>query len=144
MSVYLSDELRQRLIKADDHQCAYCQTTAANTGQLMTVDHIIPRSQGGSTEFNNLCFCCRACNEFKGQKTGAEDPLSGEIVPLYHPRQQLWQEHFAWDEAGASLAGLTAIGRATIVALKMNNQVIVSARHRWVSTGWHPPRQGQT
>jgi len=37
------------------------------------------------------------------------------------------------------VVGLTAIGRATIVALKMNNEVIVDARRRWVSAGWHPP-----
>ena len=35
--------------------------------------------------------------------------------------------------------GLTAVGRATIVALNMNNAVIVYARRRWVSVGWHPP-----
>ncbi len=140
MSVYLSDELRRRLIKVDDHQCIYCQTTSANTGQVMTVDHIIPKSQGGSTEFTNLCFCCRACNQFKGQQTTAEDPLSGEIFSLYHPRQQLWSEHFTWDAPGTSLVGLTAVGRATIIGLKMNNQVIVSARRRWVSAGWHPPK----
>ena len=31
------------------------------------------------------------------------------------------------------------LGRATIVALNMNNAVIVYARRRWVSVGWHPP-----
>ncbi len=104
----------------------------------MTVDHIIPKSQGGSTEFANLCFCCRACNEFKGQKITAEDSSSGEVVSLYHPRQHLWQEHFTWNEPGTSLVGLTTVGRVTIIGLKMNNQAIVSARRRWVSAGWHP------
>jgi hypothetical protein len=44
-----------------------------------------------------------------------------------------------WDESGALLVGLTSIGRATIIALNMNNPVIVAVRHRWVSVGWHPP-----
>ena len=107
----------------------------------MTVDHIIPTSQGGETEFANLCFCCRTCNEFKGGQTKTEDPLSGEIVPLFHPRQQVWREHFTWDETGVYLTPLTATGRATIIALKMNNPVIIAARRRWVSVGWHPPAQ---
>jgi hypothetical protein len=34
---------------------------------------------------------------------------------------------------------LTAIGRATIIALNTNNEVIVDARRRWVGVGWHPP-----
>ena len=40
-------ELRQHLVDVDDHHCAYCQTTEANTGQPMVVDHIIPEAQGG-------------------------------------------------------------------------------------------------
>ena len=105
----------------------------------MTVDHIIPESRGGLSEFDNLCFCCRRCNEFKGGKTEAQDPLTGKVVPLYHPRRQNWHEHFAWDETGALLVGLTGIGRATVPALNMNDRIIVVARRRWVSVGWHPP-----
>jgi hypothetical protein len=36
------------------------------------------------------------------------------------------------------ILGLTAVGRATILALNMNNTVIEDARRRWVSVGWHP------
>jgi len=35
--------------------------------------------------------------------------------------------------------GLTAIGRATAAALRINNAVIVFARSRWAINGWHPP-----
>lgn len=139
MSAYLSPELRMRLEDVDDHCCAYCQTTTANTGQPMTVDHIIPEVRGGLTAFENLCFCCRRCNEFKAAQTQVKDPLTGEYVALYHPRQQRWHDHFMWDEAGMIIIGLTAVGRATILGLYMNNAVIVAARRRWVSVGWHPP-----
>lgn len=44
---YLPVALRARLLEADDHRCAYCQTTEENTGQPMTIDHIIPQAQGG-------------------------------------------------------------------------------------------------
>jgi len=136
---YLSAELQQCLHEADDRRCAYCQTAETNTGHPMTVDHIMPRSLGGLTIFDNLCFACRSCNQFKGQTITAADPLTGKIVPLYHPRQQTWSKHFAWTESGILLMGLTEVGRATIIALKINNPVIVDARSRWVSVGWHPP-----
>ena len=136
---YLPADLRDHLLEADNRHCAYCYTTEANTGQPMTTDHIIPQAQGGEPTFDNLCFACRCCNEFKGSTASAQDPLTGETVALFHPRQETWVEHFQWDESGALLTGLTAIGRATIVALNMNNPVIVDARRRWVSVGWHPP-----
>jgi len=104
----------------------------------MTVDHVIPESKGGLTEFDNLCFSCRRCNEFKGCTLTAKVPLSKRIAPLYHPRRQNWNEHFAWDETGVLITGLTDIGRATIIALNMNDPIIVAARRRWVSVGWHP------
>jgi hypothetical protein len=46
-----------------------------------------------------------------------------------------------WDESSVFLIGSTVIGRATILALNMNNPLIVAARHRWVSVGWHPPQE---
>ena len=105
----------------------------------MTYDHIQPRSKGGDTSFENLCLACRSCNEFKGNLTQAIDPLTAELVPLFHPRQQQWSEHFVWSADGTRIEGLTVIGRATVVALRMNHPVIIGARRRWVSSGWHPP-----
>jgi 5-methylcytosine-specific restriction endonuclease McrA len=62
MSVYLPGNLRRQLEEVDDHRCAYCQTTQANSGQRMVPDHIIPVSRGGQTIFENLCFSCRMWN----------------------------------------------------------------------------------
>lgn len=138
---YLPTNLHYRLVEADNRHCVYCYTSEANTGQPMSVDHIIPQAQGGDTIFENLCFACRRCNEFKGSATHAQDPLTDETVMLFHPRQHQWIDHFQWDETGTLLIGLTTIGRATIVALNMNNSIIVDARRRWVSVGWHPPSQ---
>jgi hypothetical protein len=110
----------------------------------MTVDHIVPQAQDGPTTAeslasDNLCFACWRCNEFKGSAITGCDPLTGEIVPLFHPRTQTWNKHFAWDASGTRVIGLTVIGRATVVALNMNDAIIVNARRRWVSVGWHPP-----
>jgi len=138
VSNYLSKDLLNRLQDVDNRHCAYSHTKEANTGQPMTVDHIISKSQGGKTVFENLCFACRCCNEFKRGQMTANDPLTGESVRLFHPRQHIWNEHFMWSESSVVLVGITAIGRATIVALRINNPVIVAARRRWVSVGWHP------
>lgn len=139
MSAYLSVELRRQLLEADDHCCAYCQTAQSNSGYPMVIDHIIPRKQGGRTVFGNLCYACHRCNEFKGAATEIEDPLTDKAVPLFHPRQQQWRDHFTWDSAGIHIVGLTAVGRVTIIALRLNNEVIVNARQNWVSAGLHPP-----
>lgn len=141
MSIYLTSALRQRLEDADDHLCVYCQTSVANTGQALTVDHVTPQSGGGETEFENLCLACRRCNQFKGSTIIATDPLTGEKVSLFHPRRDRWSEHFTWGATGTHLIGLTTVGRATILALAMNDETIVSARRRWVSAGWHPPHR---
>lgn len=106
----------------------------------MTVDHIVPVSQGGATQFENLCFAYRQCNEFKGAQYAGVDPLTGERTPLFNPRQELWETHFSWDDSNTRVIGLTAVGHATVIALNMNNEVVVQARQRWVAVGWHPPR----
>jgi hypothetical protein len=140
MSAYLTTELRRQLLEVDDHRCAYCQTTQANSGYPMVLDHIVPRSQDGATQFDNLCFACHRCNEFKGATTALADPLTEVLTPLFHPRRHSWEEHFTWDEAGIRVMGLTAIGRVTVIALNINNEVILDARRNWVSVGWHPPK----
>lgn len=139
MSTYLSVELRRQLEEVDNGQCVYCQTREDNTGQSLTVDHIIPVAKNGGTVFQNLCRACRRCNESKREQTDGVDPLTGIKVPLYHPREELWADHFRWGQTGIRLHGLTTTGRATIVALDMNNALICFARRRWVNAGWHPP-----
>jgi len=54
--------------------------------------------------------------------------------------QQKIRKHFAWSERGKELKGLTAIGQATIEALRMNRPVLVQARAMWINLGEHPPQ----
>jgi hypothetical protein len=60
-------------------------------------------------------------------------------VPLYHPRRERWSAHFAWQADGLLIAGLTPTGQATVMALRLNRPLLVHARRRWISAGWHPP-----
>ncbi|MEW5987092.1 MAG: HNH endonuclease [Chloroflexota bacterium] len=131
--------LRRQLTAEFGNQCAYCHTLTLITGGRMVIDHIIPEIAGGQTEWANVCLACHSCNEFKGTQVKATDFKTGRQVPLFHPRQQSWREHFRWSADGCEIVGLTPTGRATIVALNMNNFEIVEARRRWVAVGWHPP-----
>jgi hypothetical protein len=60
-------------------------------------------------------------------------------VELFHPRQQQWREHFAWDERFERILGLTASGRATVEALQLNRVELVNLRKLLYATGEHPP-----
>ena len=131
--------LRQQVIAEAHQRCEYCQTQQRLIGMPLVIDHIIPRSLGGSQDRANLAASCYRCNEFKGSRMTAVDPLTGEQVALYNPRQQTWTEHFTWIETGTQIAGLTPTGRATVDSLKLNNDYVVASRRLWVAENWHPP-----
>ncbi|MFQ5859346.1 MAG: HNH endonuclease [Anaerolineae bacterium] len=137
----ISSALRHLIAERDKNRCAYCRTTEENCGLRMHVDHIIPESAGGPTTPDNLCLACFSCNVYEGGQQTGIDPSTGEPVPLFHPLRQRWHDHFAWDESKTQIIGLTPCGRATVVALKVNNPTVLRARRRWVSAGWHPPEE---
>jgi hypothetical protein len=130
----------RRLVRARAKgRCEYCQTSEWLSGLPCEIDHIVPRAKGGPTTADNLCLACASCNGYKRATTHAVDPESGEEVAIFNPRRQRWDEHFAWSEDGTRIVGLTACGRATVVALKLNHPLAVAARSIWVSIGLHPP-----
>ncbi len=134
-------KLKQRVYERAAACCEYCQTSEENCGQMMTVDHIDPN--GGDTS-DNLCLCCWNCNTSKHKATTAPDPETKTTVSLYNPRIHNWSEHFEWIENGAQVQGHTPIGRATVIRLKMNRPAIVTARKRWITLGYHPPKIEKT
>jgi hypothetical protein len=137
---YVPVELRERVRVASRYRCGYCLCAEAFTGMLMEIDHLIPESLGGLTEEDNLWLACTLCNDYRGNRTDGPDPETGEKVRLFDPRHQVWADHFRWSAAGDEMIGLTATGRATVDALRLNLAVRVTARRNWVTAGWHPPR----
>ncbi len=133
--------LRRRIRARAQYRCGYCLRAEELAGERMTLEHLRPESKGGKTEEQNLWLACRRCNEYKGVQTHALDPLTGKRVRLFNPHAQAWSEHFAWDESGTEIQGLTPTGRATIAALRLNNPEIVVARRLWVAAGWWPPEE---
>ncbi|MBE7468961.1 MAG: HNH endonuclease [Anaerolineae bacterium] len=137
--VHISTTIRRRVAEAARYRCGYCQTQQAVIGIPLHIEHIIPLALGGSSNEDNLWLACSACNNYKGVQTQALDPETKEQVLLFNPRTQLWADHFAWSDDRAEIIGLTAMGRATVEALKLNQPLIRLARRRWVVAGWHPP-----
>lgn len=88
---------------------------------------------------DNLALACPGCNGHKYNKTEAPDPADGELVPLFNPRKQEWQDHFKWNEDFSHVVGLTPTGRATVSALNMNRPGVVNMRLALFVIGSHPP-----
>lgn len=58
---------RKNVLVRDAFQCQYCG--AEHTAADLTIDHIIPKVQGGSNQWTNVVTCCRSCNIKKGGRT---------------------------------------------------------------------------
>jgi hypothetical protein len=119
-------------------RCEYCHAPEAVFNFRFEVEHIFPSADGGSNQFSNLCLACRACNSFKGAFMQGVDPESGETVLLFHPRQDVWDEHFAFDAASYEIRGLTPVGRATVERLRFNDVFQLEARPRWMILSFFP------
>ena len=127
----MQDQVRER----DQHRCAYCRSFEALTVTSFEIDHIVPKSAGGQTTESNLCLACPTCNRYKGASQTAVDPETGEDVPLFHPRKDRWNEHFAWQDEQTRIVGLTPTGRATVAKLRMNRAQMVRLRGLWRKLG---------
>ena len=69
----------------------------------------------------------------------APDPATDTVVPLYHPRQQRWRDHFTWSDNFTEIIGLTPTGRATVAALQLNRTGLVQLRRVLYLVEEHPP-----
>jgi hypothetical protein len=141
VSPYISEAIRASVRASAGDRCGYCRSPQYLVLGPLEVEHIVPTARGGADDEANLWLACRMCNNFKSAHTHAVDPLSGQRTRLFNPRQQLWSQHFAWNDDGTQIVGRTATGRATVIALQLNNVIAVTVRRAWVSAGWHPPEE---
>jgi hypothetical protein len=134
-----SPALRQQVIDRAQGCCEYCFTQRRFSSDPFSIEHIVPRSRGGASEPGNLALSCQGCNNLKYSHFSGVDPVSGAEVPLYHPRADIWSEHFAWNSLYTEIMGLTARGRATVVRLRLNRPELVALRTILAAAGLHPP-----
>ena len=139
MSGQVPDAVKERVRAAAGNRCGYCRSPQRLVLGWLEIEHIVPSARGGSDEEDNLWLACRLCNNYKSDQTEGLDPETGKRVRLFNPRRMKWAKHFGWSEDGTRILGKTPCGRATVVALQLNNVIAVMVRREWVAAGWHPP-----
>lgn len=140
MAETISESLRQFVTERACGCCEYCRSQEAYATERFSIEHIQPRASGGLTIAENLALACQGCNGHKATKTTAPDPETGETTVLFHPRQHIWHEHFAWSKDELHILGLTPIGRTTIALLQMNRPSLINLRRALYALGEHPPK----
>jgi 5-methylcytosine-specific restriction endonuclease McrA len=80
---------RRNVAKRDHYTCQYCG--AQPGGESITVDHVVPRSQGGTSSWTNCVAACEACNARKADRT----PEQAGLRLRKRPARPLWKPLYA-------------------------------------------------
>lgn len=89
---------RREVFRRDQHTCQYCGNT-----KHLTIDHVIPRSKGGTHTWNNVVTACEKCNSTKGDRLLHETGMVLRTKPKapIHPAvafaEQFWKEQQSVD-----------------------------------------------
>jgi HNH endonuclease len=127
-----------RVAERAGHRCEYCYAPEAAFNFPFEVEHILPRSTDGKHEESNMALACRSCNLFKLHYLAGLDPETNQETRLFHPRNDLWEAHFHVEVQSGAIEGLTAVGRATVARLRLNEALQISARKVWMKLGLFP------
>ncbi len=118
---------RQLVRDRAGQRCEYCGLPQeALPLALFHVEHVAAKQHGGTDDADNLALSCHHCNLHKGPNLTGIDPETRAIVRLFHPRVDVWDEHFQLN--GLVIVGLSPTGRATVRTLAMNDPQAVEAR----------------
>jgi hypothetical protein len=117
-------------------RCEYCLLQQEHSDLTHHVEHIVAKQHGGTEELGNLALACHRCNLRKGPNLTGIDPLTKEVVAIFHPRRDQWQDHFRI--RGVRIEGITSIGRATVQVLAMNDARRLDLRKELVGRGDFP------
>lgn len=92
---------RANLLARDRSRCQYCGKRLPPSE--LTYDHVVPRSQGGKTVWENIVMSCVPCNVAKANRTPAQaemkllsKPQRPSWVPIYHPKLRVGQVPPEW------------------------------------------------
>ncbi len=136
----ISANLREAVARRAGQRCEYCRLSQETQVATFPVDHIFPVVEGGETNLENLAMACPRCNAAKWTHYSNVDPISGTVVPLFHPRTQSWTDHFRWSESDPTIVeALSAVGRATLSLLEINGARHLQVRRWLIVLGLHPP-----
>ena len=133
----VSRALRRRIIQRASDCCEYCQMPRDFDVAHFEIDHIRPQVHDGPTTAENLAWSCFPCNNHKGPNLSGIDPETNQIERLFHPRKDVWHDHFEWE--GPRLVGKTPVGSATIATLAINTLGRIVFRQELIDEGVFPP-----
>jgi hypothetical protein len=119
-----------------EERCEYCLIRQEHYESKLHIEHIVAKQHGGNDDPLNLALCCNHCNLHKGPNIAGIDPDSGQIVPLFNPRQHLWSNHF--EVRAALILGQTPTGRATVAVMAMNASHLIDLRTDLIAVGEYP------
>jgi 5-methylcytosine-specific restriction endonuclease McrA len=133
----MNDSLRNLVRRRAHNRCEYCGLPELLAPVVpLHVEHIVPRKHKGRTEASNLALGCYHCNLHKQTDLVGIDPHTGARAALFNPRRHKWHVHFRWE--GVFLRGKTAIGRATVEVLAMNDDPMIELRSAFQEEGAFP------
>jgi hypothetical protein len=132
---YVNAVLRRTVSDRAQSCCEYCLIPEMLTLASHQVDRVIAEKHGGKTIEGNLALSCSLCNQAKGSDIASIDPQTGDIVRLYHPRQDYWTDHFDLKAESGVIFPLTAIGRVTEQLLRINRTSSLPVRQILAQTG---------
>lgn len=135
----ISSILRSAVVTRAGGRCEYCHLPSRGQVATFPIDHVLSLASDGETAAENLALACPNCNGHKWKHTDGTDERTGNVVPLYNPRLQVWSDHFEWSmETIGLLIGRTPCGRATIARLRMNDTDVVATRQLLAELGLFP------
>ena len=135
----ISDTIKKQVIDRAHGCCEYCKSQQKFSPSSFEIEHIVPISRNGSNTLENLALACAQCNSHKSNKVETIDPVSGQMMQLFHPRQMDWADHFTWSDDMLEILAITAIGRATVALLQTNREAVINLRQILQQIGLHPP-----
>lgn len=119
--------LRRSVRERANNLCEYCQRQQETSPLIrLQIEHIRPIKHGGGDEFENLALACAECNLKKSSDLAGIDPATNSLTPLFHPRNDVWPEHFEWQ--GLRIIGRTPVGRTTVRVLNLNSAARLQVR----------------
>lgn len=136
---HVSKKNRELVFVRANGRCEYCQSRSDVALESFEIEHIIPVSKGGPQNLSNFALSCRGCNSRKAISTQGKDPLTNDIINLFHPRKDKWKTHFEWSDDFLTMIGKTPTGRATIQVLQLNRIGVINLRNLMVLGKIHPP-----
>jgi hypothetical protein len=133
---YISETVRHEIRARAGGKCEYCLLDERYTIKRHEVDHIFALKHGGVNTADNMCLCCVNCNRYKGSDLSSLDPVTNEVITLYHPRRDEWSTHFRLN--GAVIEGITPTGRVTVKLLNINDLERLTEREALLKIGRYP------